>query len=498
MARELARLVLVALLVASAACDEQSVFTDIDLVLPPGDGDALRDLSRIEIDVWSPSAGACLGLQTWALEACGAADCGPAFRPTGEPLATIALERDDATGSFGSADLPVPGDGPWQLLVRGIALDGSAFLAGCEVTADSGERIRVRMFRPWCDARACASQFHPACSATIDCAMIGDLTTAENPPCESAMVGREVYAWEQDGVGCAPATGEDHGGNCRTAIVICESGRLDPITDGICPVTDVDEMCGGEDLNCDGVRPGPCVSTCTDPDPAECGDAECYETPVCTPDGGFECVQARPGTSCARGLCCSGTCVDLAESEEHCGACGVRCEGECIGGSCMRVEPMCTVDMCNAGRAASRPRADACGGPDRAICMCGDALACGGAQVCCDGACRDDCSSDVDAGGPVCAPRLETCGGGDEDCDGILDDVDSDAVQWCNRKALVANGCTRAGICTCEDDRACSDGFLCCRELGCIDVRVDLDHCGRCGLACRDGQVCAGGVCRTR
>ncbi|NIS36080.1 MAG: hypothetical protein GWN73_36920, partial [Actinobacteria bacterium] len=236
-----------------AGCDDDSVFTDIDLVLPPGDGDALRDLHRIEIEVHSPSAGACLGLRDWALAQCGQATCGPPYAPSMDPLAEVTLEKGDS-GNFGSRDLPVPGDGPWQVLVRGVDDGGTAFLAGCEVTGDPGARVRVRMFRPWCDPRACASQFHPACAPSIDCsAMTGD-ALAEDPPCRSPMEGMEVYPFEQDGIDCTPDGGSTLTGNCRPAVVLCQPGFIDPITDGTCPVTDIDETCGGEDLDCDGVR----------------------------------------------------------------------------------------------------------------------------------------------------------------------------------------------------------------------------------------------------
>ncbi len=476
-----------ALSVLCTACDDDSVFTDIDLVLPPGDGDALRDLSRIEIDVHSPSAGACLGLREWALTACGQADCDAPYAPAAEPMANVALERA-ADGSFGSRDLPVPGDGPWQVLVRGYDASGEAFLAGCQVTSDPGERVRVRMFRPWCDPRACASQFHPACAATIDCAAMTEDTLAEDPPCRSPMEGMEVYPWEQDGIDCAPDGGADLLGNCRRAVVLCQPGYLDPITDGTCPVTEIAETCGGEDLNCDGVRPGACggcTGTCD----------ECYTASACNPDGTFECVQVEAGTGCSTGVCCNGACVDTSTSLDHCGGCGAPCTGECVGGTCDRPPPTCTVDACNAGRPPTSPRADGCASTTLGDCLCGETTACEGDQVCCDGSCDASCGTGADAG-PTCTPMEETCGGGDEDCDGILDDTDFDAVAWCNRAGLtVANGCTRAGACTCNGDRAC-DGRTCCLGVGCVDLESDSDHCGNCETFCEGAESCIGGVCR--
>jgi hypothetical protein len=479
--------VALALSALCVACDDDSVFTDIDLVLPPGDGDAVRDLSRIEIDVHSPSAGACLGLREWALRACGAATCDGAYVPSAAPLASVTLDRQDS-GTFGSRDLPVPGDGPWQVVVRGYDTDGEAFLAGCQVTADPGERVRVRMFRPWCDPRACASQFHPACAPTIDCTAMSDASLAESPPCRSPMQGMEVYPWEQDGIDCAPDGGGGLLGNCRPAVVLCQPGYLDPITDGTCPVTDVAETCGGEDLDCDGVRPGACggcTGTCE----------ECYEATACTPEGTFECVQVDAGTACSTGVCCNGRCIDPETSRDHCGGCGMLCTGDCVGGECDRGTPMCTLDGCNAGRPPTAPRADACASPTLGDCLCGDGPACEGDQICCDGICEASCEPGGDTG-PTCTPRKETCGEGDEDCDGVLDDTDFDAVAWCNREGPVANGCTRAGACTCDGERACEAGMTCCLGAGCVNTAADDLHCGECGNPCGGEEVCIDGICR--
>ena len=66
--------------VAVTACDDNAIFRDIALILPAGDRNAATDLSRIEVGVWSPPAGACLGLQSWALEVCGDPECGAPWR----------------------------------------------------------------------------------------------------------------------------------------------------------------------------------------------------------------------------------------------------------------------------------------------------------------------------------------------------------------------------------------------------------------------------------
>jgi hypothetical protein len=491
MGRDSLRVTVLVSCALAGACDTPSVFTDIDLVIPPGDSTALREMNAIEIEVYSPSAAVCGDLQTWALTSCFQMECDEPYQADHTPLARVTLARD-GTG-FGGADLTVPGDGPWQILARGIDSEGDAFLVGCQVTADAGGRVRVQMFRPWCDPLACASQYHAACEPEVRCEMMLD-RTAENPPCGSSDEGEELETWEEDGIACPPAASERFGA-CQPAVVLCENGRTQPISDGTCPVDDVDELCGGDDLDCDGVRPGPCMAECSEPElAARCGDAECFEV-RCTPEDAVECVERALGTRCSAGACCGGACVDTDTNTAHCGGCGRRCDGTCTAGVCGGVvTPPCTVDECNAGRLSSQPRADGCGGADGEDCRCGDGPACTGSTICCDGRCGDACASSVADAGVPCGPELCLPGGADDDCDGLGDDVDSDALADCLRRGILANGCTAAGECTCNGLRPCATG-ACCRGVGCVDTSNDPRHCGRCFNVCGDGQSCSDGVC---
>lgn len=90
-------------------------------------------------------------------------------------------------------------------------------------------------------------------------------------------------------------------------------------------------------------------ATCTPPydQPSQCGDCatQCSgATPICAPvDGGYACVPActPPLTYCA------GTCVDLLNDPEHCGACNNACPsgicqaGKCVGASAGHVVLLC-------------------------------------------------------------------------------------------------------------------------------------------------------------
>jgi stigma-specific protein Stig1 len=174
------------------------------------------------------------------------------------------------------------------------------------------------------------------------------------------------------------------------------------------------------------------------------------------------------GLECRAGrVDCGGTCVDLQNDRDACGACDVACPE---GLWCVRGE--CVIDGgCGAGRTA-------CDGQcvdtrsDPANCgACG--VACAPAEVCLDGACEAGCG----------ASRV--------DCDGACVDVASDPANCggcgvaCDPAEVCVDGaCTGAGPCT---ETLCGDT--------CTDVATDEANCGACGQACEKGEACFSGAC---
>lgn len=63
---------------------------------------------------------------------------------------------------------------------------------------------------------------------------------------------------------------------------------------------------------------------------------------------------------------------------------------------------------------------------------------------------------------------------------------------------LKANKC-EGGACKCGFGAACGEGTTCCaNELGtaqCADTQTHADHCGACGHACAEGETCQDGRC---
>lgn len=137
-----------------------------------------------------------------------------------------------------------------------------------------------------------------------------------------------------------------------------------------------------------------------------------------------------------------------------------------------------------------------------------------------------DCDDTSAAAGPW---ALEACdpAGVDEDCDGRVNEVDGAAAldggcvlsgdAWepvsfasdpdhcgeCRHRCCTGacdcrgDACTN-GECTCNGEAECAGGVgsFCCGEAGCRNLAADVEHCGGCGIACAQGEICvAGGEC---
>jgi VCBS repeat protein len=264
--------------------------------------------------------------------------------------------------------------------------------------------------------------------------------------------------------------------------------------------------------------------------------------------------------ACKAGVCGVGICTppwadcdglgvdgcerDLTNDALNCGACGHVCAGAHAGQSCDG--GACTITFCDAGFADCDGQvANGCEvnlGTDAGNCgSCGNA--CGlpnASSVCRGGACAidlcqpgfADCDADVKDGcetdlhsvkscgacGNVCptpanataACNAEVCGMGA--CNNLFGDCDGKAANGCEIDLAVdANHCGNCGV-ACSFANAqpqcvngqcvllqCNPGWGDCDNKsgnGCEDnVSIDVANCGKCGVNCPQGQVCRRAGC---
>jgi hypothetical protein len=225
------------------------------------------------------------------------------------------------------------------------------------------------------------------------------------------------------------------------------------------------------------------------------------------------------GAQCPAGAAlCGTTCVELASSAAHCGACGNACGASevCLGARCA---PACPVGQTRCGEACVDLS------QDRAHCgRCGGACAAG--EVCAGGLCDTDCGplttcADLAPGGAktlycanlaldrtncgscgaACPPgnvcrggRCEvTCAAGQLTCNGRCVDPQTDRVHCgaCGATCAVGFECAR-GRCAIG---GCSAGTVLCAGA-CVDLQRDRAHCGACLAQCPSGYLCSGAECR--
>ncbi len=156
---------------------------------------------------------------------------------------------------------------------------------------------------------------------------------------------------------------------------------------------------------------------------------------------------------------CSGACVDVMTSTEHCGVCGESCAS---GATCTLGQCSCPAGLqaCDAACVDPMTSSEHCG-------SCGNA--CSDGEVCTGGTC-------------ACAEGFESC------ADGCVDTQSSDDnCGACGSACGLGEVCV-AGECNCAPESALCDGQ-------CTDVQVDADNCGACGNPCGEGQACADGAC---
>ena len=198
-------------------------------------------------------------------------------------------------------------------------------------------------------------------------------------------------------------------------------------------------------------------------------------------------------TDCAKGrTCCEGKCLDTENDRHNCGTCGAVCD-------LPNVVPSCKVGRCQLQCQATfgncnNDRSDGC--EQR---LADDPSNCG--------VCGRVCSS-VNAAS-VCAVSLcglGTCATGFGDCDQdttngceIDTRIEVNHCGACGMVCSLPHASSRCEASTCRVD-GCDAGFGDCDQLspnGCeASLPGDALNCGRCGATCGPAQICADSRCR--
>lgn len=174
-------------------------------------------------------------------------------------------------------------------------------------------------------------------------------------------------------------------------------------------------------------------------------------------------------TPCTVDRCVAGACDHVAEPS-YCPA-GSTCvtgrgclrDVRCMSSEDCRDDDPCTVsEQCADGRCLVSPSDQDRDGHG--------ALSCGG----------DDCD---DGNARIYPGVAERCNGGDDDCDGIVDNQNPSRDALCGPFSACVQG-----RCVCESGR--TECFL-----RCIDTTSDDYHCGSCSVHCTSGATCVGGRC---
>ena len=259
---------------------------------------------------------------------------------------------------------------------------------------------------------------------------------------------------------CEVGQGCGEGDDCETAL--CDDGVCVPpasCDDGTKDPEETDEDCGGV-----------CGATC--PIDAQCEDFNDCETYVCDLDAGL-CA----GPACDDGAP-NGEETDVDCGGPECDPCenGGQCEqdSDCVSELCDPAARICVAPTCTNGELDGEETDVDCGGPDCAPCAGGETCEVGrdcisevcDGNTCADATCADGVQNqgetDVDCGGPNCEP----CNAG-EGCE-----VPSDCVtELCDPVH---------GVC---EEEHCTNGVA-------DEDETDVDCGGSACAPCDDGEGC--------
>lgn len=349
-------------------------------------------------------------------------------------------------------------------------------------------------------------------SGVDGCAPTGETCNGMDDDCDEAI--DEVFDFDRDPNNCgtcgnvcdedpANASGVCVGGMCT---LVCDSGWADCAGTGD----------GCESLLASTTSCGGCGTVCTPPDPF-CADPGA---------SGFMCVSTcdAPRTDC------SGSCVDLEITPQHCGRCDNACAtppratSVCVTGGCdfvcdsgFRDCDGMDVNGCESQLRDNR-NCGACGvmcAPPDSIADCAsgmcEILGCTSTTADCNetvvdgcevnladdpsncGACGNACPADPASASAACisARCVLRCDPGFADCNG-------DIADGCEVSLAAAETCGSCGIVCGDPTPLCASepggGFTCVADCGvetmcggsCADTGTDPLHCGACGTMCPD------------
>jgi hypothetical protein len=282
-----------------------------------------------------------------------------------------------------------------------------------------------------------------------------------------------------------------------TCGIVCRNG--DELQNGIC----VHKKSGKPDYT-------GCTEDSQCPDGYGCLYGSCYQTSC--PSGYDNAPCAFAGASGnSYGQCCGGQCVDIYNDSSNCGGCGGICVNQttCQYGGCYGPNfgfVTCTNDECPSGDACGYYgavcRTASCKGADEGTaCAYGLQNSFGYSYVingtCCSGTCV---STNADSSN--CGACGASCG--TDSCSGYGYCTSTSCSPACKNGEVCANGVCVGSVCdpvpvTYFGPPACAadDGTVgsCCGGGACEEIQSDSQNCGGCGIKCPEGDHCKKGMC---